>query len=247
MTTYENVPIVIGGTLVLASSASVDEVRPFESRRGYGDHFVTPSGVHESGRKQVNLTVQYLGNTESAFIPFRATGIEYVAVGIHDKLYSGLVTSFSASADPVNPIDVSASFVCFSDPASLGEYLTGTDRVWHGGGSTITGLPSVAGDLVSFTVSMSQSFTPYYIVGEDQLSGLSRTDGTISLSLSADEPFDAQEFPCVTGETATLTLSDICGGNSVSETIDGLRMTSEKKEIAEGQVLSWSAEFVRFF
>lgn len=247
MITYENVPIVIGGTLVLASSASVDESRPFSSYRGYGGHFVDPSGIYESGRKQINLGVQYLGNAESAFIPFRATGIEYVAVGIHDKLYSGLVTSFLASADPVNPIDVSASFVCFADPTELGEYLTGTDRVWHGGGSTITGLPSVAGDPVSFTVSMSQSFVPYYAVGEEQLSGLSRTDGTISLSLSTDEPFDAQDFPCVTGETATLTLADICGDTSVSEVIDGLRMTSEKKEISEGQVLSWSAEFVRFF
>lgn len=247
MITYENVPVVIGGSLVLASTASVDESRPFSSYRGYGDHFVGPSGVHESGRKQITLSVQYLGNTESAFLPFRATGIEFVAVGIHDQLYSGLVTSFQASADPVSPIDVSASFVCFSDPTELGDYLTGTARVWHGGGSTIRGLPSVAGDPVSFTVSMSQSFVPYYAVGDHTLSGISRTDGTISVSLVAVDSMDKQDFPCVTGEGVVLTLSDICGGDSVTETIDNLRMTSEKKEVSEGQVLSWSAEFVRFF
>lgn len=249
MKTYENVPVLLDGKLVFATSASVDDSFPFSSSyRGYGAHALNASGAYESGRKSSNISISYLGNGDNAFLPLESTGIQYLGIELDGKLYSGLTTSFQASAEPLTPISISASFMSFSEPVERSGSATieSTERVYHGGG-TVLALPSISVDPLTFSLSMSQSFQPIYRVGDSALAGLTRTDGSFSLSVRSDEPINEESYPCGDDVTATITFADVCGTNPFEKQIANLKMTARRTEVNEGDILAYSAEYVKYF
>lgn len=248
MIMYNNVVVGINGVKLLASNAQISESYPHEGVRGYGDHSISPTGVYESGRKEQTLSMTYFLNSEESMLPFSLTGVQFATVQVKDRMFSGLVTSAQVSADPLNPVSANVSFLCYAEQA--GEELSDmeTGRLYHGGGSSLSSVPPlINSNLYGFSVSMTQSFTPYYMLGSHDLSCVEAIGGTFSVNMQGTGVAAPPEFPCQEPTGLTITLADICGASSDTIVLDSMRQTSFEESISAEDQLVWAADFVRFF
>lgn len=224
--TFRDSAVVINGVAMLASQASISESLSYERRDELGGENVrTVPSQRPAGSFSMSY---YLPDSDGVIRGL--TGYSPVTGKIGDYGFSsGFMTKYSISVEPNSPIQANLSIDFYSAinrGMTSGNAPMGGSNLAHGGGSIASGVSFNTG-LFSFDYEISQSFTPYLLLGNTGLMSVERTNGSISCSLEGSGLADAvaEDF-CDDGTGISLNLKTLCGDSIGTIQESGMRITS---------------------
>lgn len=243
---FKNAPFKLGGRTFFATTASMTENISFQRVEGLG---YTNIGTAESSRPNGSFSADFYlrtGDVEAIMEYFGS--LVKVGGSLGPMSFTeGYLTEFSFSIEPVSLIKASVQGVFFQKINRNGSWSGGTftglpNNIFaHGAGSYATTIH----ESISLSYSITQSVTPHYVVGSDQISGIKYDGGEIKVSVQGKGLQDAIS-ECGDGKDITIRLGALCAEMTDSVTASDLFVTSSSLSVNANEEIVGAMELMKY-
>lgn len=246
---FKNIPVIIDGHTIYATSASIQESYPVTSAKSLGTQGGGFTGFFASDRKRGSVSLSYYLQESDQDIR-DLTGIHLINGSVGPIAFdSGVLTNYSLQAQPFQLIEVNADFEFFngiSEGNFAGTYSADDFSLMNG--KMTSGVDGVGfnNKLLSYNLSISQSIEPTYVAGNQFPSGYSRTDGKISVQISSTGIANDFSWPCQDNIDTSISLGSTCGDSFVIS-FSGMAAESVSYNTQVGDNMISNVSLVKFF
>lgn len=243
--TFKNAPITINGVTKYATEGTITEDVSFSRIDELANHNVS---TNNSSRPKGTLSVNYYLNDSDESIR-NLTGIKFVSGSIGDLGFSsGLMSKYSISVKPNELIRATLDIDFYHEidrNFPLGNAPT-IQSLAHGGSTQASGLVFNT-NLFNFEYSISQSISPDFALGGQNIIGANIEDGSITCQLVGSGLGNAVEFGCSNDNSIVLNLKTLCNNTLGSIVESGMKITSSQLSLDNEQGAVGTVNLIKYF
>ena len=259
---FKNTPVWLNGATIHADTASISESVGFE-----------PIPTLGSQNKKLWASTKPEGEMSFTFLVTNAddgirslTGCVPVSGSVGGYGFvSGFLTSYSINGEADSLLRGSASFSFFQAIEEISGQNDLTEEEYAHGLNTLISTNHVRtvelteefsytvetmffnDNFYSFDYSISQSITPYFLLGESEISSATLTDGSVSISLEGSGLGGAISYPCSDYSTVSIGLKDVCENKLGAIVESGMQVEDSSLALSSDKGLEGSISLRRAF
>lgn len=249
---YNEAPVSIQGKSVCARSASMNSNNSLQPNYELGRR--SPRAAVASDRVRGSLSLDYIisdGGDPILALTGDANGLPIEASGsvgtvAFEKAY---LSSLSVRGEPNQVVSANAGFELFADFGDDLSALQGSDwegSVGHGSNSAIQGSSAIGINLpISFSYEVSLTHAPYYTLGELNVTGVERTDGSISMTIEGEDIGDNLTL-CGTDAILSVDVKDLCSNDILQTYSVSGKITQRQLDVSANEAIRGTITVVQF-